>query len=53
MQSRIFSADAVLEDLRDPDTESVSRLPFWPNGGELYKFKGEGMKVQDWHADGH
>ena len=38
---------------RDPDTEPVSTLPFRPKGGELYKFKGEGVKAQDWRADGH
>ena len=43
MQSRTFSADAVLENLRDPDTEPVSTLPFRPKVGELYKFKGEGV----------
>ena len=43
MQSRTFAADAVLENLRDPDTEPVSTLPFRPKGGELYKFKGEGV----------
>ena len=53
MQSRTFSADAVLENLCDPDTEPFSTLPFRPKGEELYKFKGEGVKAQDWHADGH
>ena len=53
MQSRTFSADAVLENLRDPDTEPVSTLPFRPKGRELYKFKDEGVKAQNWRADGH
>ena len=83
MQSRTFSADAVLENLRDPDTEPfvkfvfhepgkengpfiiqyigndeisqahAHRLPFRPERGELYKLKGEGVKAQDWRADGH
>ena len=53
MQSRTFSADAVLENLPDQDTEPVSTLPFRPKGGELYKVKGEGVKAQDWRADGH
>ena len=53
MQSRTFSADAVLENLRDPDTEPVSTLPFRPKGGELYKSKNEGVKAQNWRADGH
>ena len=53
MQTRTFLADAVLENLRDPDTLPVSTLPFRPKGGELYKFKGEGVNAQDWRADGH
>ena len=53
MQSRTISACAVLENLRDPDTEPVSTLPFHPKGGELYKFKGEGVKTQDSRVDGH
>ena len=49
----MFSADAVLDNLWDPDTEPVSTLPFRSKGGELYKFKGKGVKAQDWRADGH
>ena len=53
MQSRTFSAYAVLDNLWDPDTEPVLKLPFWSKGGELHKFKGKGVKAQNWHADGH
>ena len=53
MQSRTFSADAVLDNFWDPDTEPVSTLPFRSKGGELYKFKGEGVKAQDWRAYFH
>ena len=52
-QLRIFSADAIIENLRHADTEPVSTLPFRPKGGELYKFKAEGVKAQDWRADSH
>ena len=53
LQFRTFSADAFIENLRHADTEPVSTLPFRPKGGELYKFKAEGVKAQDWRADGH
>ena len=52
-QFRTFSADAIVGNLRHTDTEPVSTLPFLPKGGELFKFKAEGMKAQDWRADGH
>ena len=53
LQFRTISADAIIENLRHADTEPVSTLPFRPKGGELYKFKAEGMKAQDWRAGGH
>ena len=46
-----FSAKAILENLRDSDLDSS--LPFRPKGGELFKFKMEGLKAQGWRADGH
>ena len=52
-QFRNFSAEAIIENLRDPDTEPVTLLPFRLKGGELYKFKAEEAKAQDWRADGH
>ena len=52
-QFRNFSAEAIIENLRDPDTDPVTSLPFRPKGGELYKFQAEGAKAQDWRADGH
>ena len=52
-QFRYFSAESIIENLRDPDTEPVTSLPFHPKGGELYKFKAEVAKAQDWRADSH
>ena len=45
-----FSAETILENLRDPEAEHVSSLP---KGGELFLFKGKGVTAQDWWADGH
>ena len=50
---KTFLVDAIIENLRHADTEPVSTLTFRPKGGELYKFKAEGVKAQDWRADGH
>ena len=46
-----FSAEAILENLRDSDLDSS--LPFRPKGGEQLSFKVEGLKAQGWPADGH
>ena len=33
-----FSAEAILENLRDPEAGPLSSLPFRPRGGELFLF---------------
>ena len=45
-----FSAETILENLRDPEAEHVSSLP---KRGELFLFKGKGVTAQDWRADDH
>ena len=48
-----FLAEAILENLRDPEAEPVSSLPFCPKGGEHFLFKGKGVKTKEWWADVH
>ena len=46
-----LSVPDVLQILRNQ--EPVNEIPFRPKGGEVYCFKGEGSKSQDWRSDGH
>lgn len=49
-----FSAAAILEILQNTaEVDVVQAIPFRPKGGELFCFKADGLKAQDWRADGH
>jgi hypothetical protein len=46
-----LSTDQILRLIRSEPP--ISALPFRPRGGETWIFKGDGLKAQDWRADGH